>query len=99
MKKRYSPEEDKLDEEISQWENDRIAKKMENMFKNTSINIKCRSQAQKEVVKLIDEKDISIIIGPPGTGKTYLACANRCHWSRRNNQNNHRRILAPVPHH
>jgi len=42
---------------------------------SSTINIKCKSVAQKTVVNAIDENIISIITGPPGTGKTYLACA------------------------
>ena len=64
-----------IDEEIAKWTDDRKKNDVKNMFKEKGINIKCRGARQKEVVKLIDDKDISIVIGPPGTGKTYLACA------------------------
>lgn len=73
--KRKGSEEDNIDEEIARWEEERNKKVMNETFKGGTVNIKCRSEAQKDVVNLIDEKDISIIIGPPGTGKTYLACA------------------------
>ena len=71
----YSREHDEVDEEIDKWSEERKKEKIINMFKDKGINIKCRGAKQKEVIKLIEEKDISIVIGPPGTGKTYLACA------------------------
>ena len=71
----YSQDFDKLDDEIKEWESQNQIEIRKNMFKDKGINIKCRTKAQKEVIKLIDEKDISIITGPPGTGKTYLSCA------------------------
>jgi len=74
-KKRFYEDDIELDEEILQWENDRKKQKTKDMFKDKGINIKCRGAKQKEVIKLIEEKDISVVIGPPGTGKTYLACA------------------------
>ena len=66
---------DDIEEEIAGWDEDRKNEKIKNMFKDKGINIKCRGKKQKEVIQLIDEKDISVVIGPPGTGKTYLACA------------------------
>lgn len=72
-KRKYG--EDDIEAEIAQWEEERKNEKIKSMLKDKGINIKCRSRKQKEVIKLIDEKDISIVIGPPGTGKTYLACA------------------------
>jgi phosphate starvation-inducible PhoH-like protein len=40
-----------------------------------SINTKCRNENQKLLVKSIKEKEITIVSGLPGTGKTFLACA------------------------
>jgi phosphate starvation-inducible PhoH-like protein len=74
MKKRKYGEDD-IDAEIAQWEEEKKNIIVKSMLKEKGINIKCRGKKQKEVIKLIDEKDISIVIGPPGTGKTYLACA------------------------
>ena len=41
------------------------------------LKYKCKNKRQKELVNLIWEKDITIITGPAGTGKSYisLACA------------------------
>ena len=70
--KRLSDEE--LHEELQQWDED----KRNSLVKQTmtsSINIKCRTKSQRNVIKAIEDSDISIITGPPGTGKTYLSCA------------------------
>ena len=61
-------------EDIETWESQRnYTKAIKSMA--TNIEIKCRSAAQKEVVQAIENKVISIVTGPPGTGKTYLSCA------------------------
>ena len=64
-------------EEIGKWEMQKESTK--NQPKDNQkigiINIKCKSVTQKAVINSIEEKIISIIIGPPGTGKTYLSCA------------------------
>lgn len=72
--RKYGSDDD-IEEEIANWAIERELEKRKDMFKEKGINIKCRSAKQKEVVKLIDQKDISIVTGPPGTGKTYLSCA------------------------
>lgn len=40
-----------------------------------SINIKCKTPGQKELVNSVKGKEVTICSGPAGTGKTYLACA------------------------
>jgi phosphate starvation-inducible PhoH-like protein len=61
-------------EDIETWEGQRnYAKSIRGMA--TNIEIKCRSAAQKEVLRAIESSVISIITGPPGSGKTYLSCA------------------------
>lgn len=40
-----------------------------------SVDLKCRTENQKKFINLIKEKEIVIASGVPGTGKTYLACA------------------------
>lgn len=37
------------------------------------INIKCKNQKQKDFLKMIDEKEITICIGESGVGKSYLS--------------------------
>lgn len=43
----------------------------------TKINfdLKCKNERQRQFVRLINSKDITICAGPAGTGKTYVACA------------------------
>ena len=74
MKKKHNLTSSEIREEIEGWENDRKNKIMSKTLKENKINIKCRSVKQKEVIKSIDDKDITIVIGPPGTGKTFLSC-------------------------
>ena len=61
-------------DDIDNWERDREVLNMVKLFTH-GIEIKCRSKAQKDAVQAIENHDISIITGPPGTGKTYLSCA------------------------
>ncbi len=61
-------------EDIDLWQKERETLAMTKIFTN-KIDIKCRSKAQKEVVSAIEDHDISIVTGPPGTGKTFLSCA------------------------
>jgi phosphate starvation-inducible protein PhoH and related proteins len=61
-------------EEIDNWAKERDALSTAKNF-TEKIDIKCRSKAQREALSAIEEYDISIITGPPGTGKTYLSCA------------------------
>lgn len=62
------------DNNFEGWTEDRNALEIAKALK-VSINIKCKSKAQKEVVDAISDNIISIITGPAGTGKTYLSCA------------------------
>lgn len=39
------------------------------------VNLKCKTEKQKQLVNLIKSKDITICSGYPGSGKTYLSCA------------------------
>lgn len=60
-------------EDVDHWENERTSMLVSKIM--NKIEIKCRTKAQKNVLQAIEEKVISIVIGPPGTGKTYLSCA------------------------
>jgi phosphate starvation-inducible PhoH-like protein len=44
-----------------------------------NISLKCKTENQKNFVKLIDKNQIIIAAGPAGTGKTYVACACALH--------------------
>lgn len=61
-------------EDIDTWDRERDAFNSSKALSG-KIEIKCRSKAQKDVITSIEEKIISIVTGPPGTGKTYLSCA------------------------
>ena len=75
MKYKHHLTDEELQEEIAGWEQERKNQIMNKTLSENKISIKCRSVKQKEVIKSIKEKDISIVIGPPGTGKTFLSCA------------------------
>ena len=40
-----------------------------------NVHLKCKSPNQKELAKLIKERDIVVCSGLPGSGKTYISCA------------------------
>jgi phosphate starvation-inducible protein PhoH len=61
-------------EDFDSWSRDRELHTTSKIFMN-GIDIKCRSKAQKDALNAMENHDISIITGPPGTGKTYLSCA------------------------
>jgi phosphate starvation-inducible PhoH-like protein len=61
-------------EDVENWTNDRAYSKNVKAL-TQKIEIKCRSTSQHAVISAIENKVISIITGPPGTGKTYLSCA------------------------
>ena len=45
------------------------------LFSTISINIKCKSENQKKLVNSIKQNEITICSGLPGSGKTFLSCA------------------------
>lgn len=61
-------------EDVTNWQQERSYLKTVKSL-SIPIEIKCRSKAQKDVIEAIENKVISIVTGPPGTGKTYLSCA------------------------
>lgn len=48
-------------------------------LKNKKVEVKCLNEKQKELKKAIEEKEITIAIGPAGTGKTYLSLITALH--------------------
>ena len=48
-------------------------------IKNIPIRVKCLNEKQKKLKKSIEEKEITIAIGPAGTGKTYLTLITALH--------------------
>tara|TARA_Y100000389_G_C17461258_1_gene521888 strand:+ start:117 stop:905 length:789 start_codon:yes stop_codon:yes gene_type:complete len=69
--KQLSPEELREIEEFV------YSKNMEEdkFLKSLTVNTKCRNENQKLLVKSIKDNEITIVSGLPGTGKTFLACA------------------------
>ena len=92
MKYKHHLTDEELQEEIAEWENERKNQIMNKTLTENKISIKCRSVKQKEVIKSIKEKDISIVIGPPGTGKTFLSCAKALKLLKENPRK-HKRIV------
>jgi len=45
------------------------------LFSTISINVKCKSVNQKKLVNSIKQNEITICSGLPGSGKTFLSCA------------------------
>jgi phosphate starvation-inducible PhoH-like protein len=73
MKKRNKLSKDEI-EEIDEWTTQRELEKTTRVL-TAKIEIKCKSSAQKEVINSFENNIISVVIGPPGVGKTYLSCA------------------------
>ena len=61
-------------EDIETWEKTRRVQQQAQAL-TQKIDIKYRSKTQKDVVQSIERNVISVVMGPPGTGKTYLTCA------------------------
>lgn len=79
-------------EDISSWERERVKSGTSRSIKE-KIEIKCKSEAQKKVIEAIEQKVISIVVGPPGTGKTYLSCARALKFIKDESDIYHRIIL------
>ena len=47
----------------------------EKFLQTMSINIKCKTENQKKLVNSIKQNEITIVSGLPGSGKTFLSCA------------------------
>lgn len=47
----------------------------EKFLQTMSINVKCKSENQKKLVNSIKQNEITICSGLPGSGKTFLSCA------------------------
>jgi phosphate starvation-inducible PhoH-like protein len=66
------PEEDIL--QMEQYLN-RNNVEEEKVFSTLSVNIKCKTENQKKLVNSIKQNEITICSGLPGSGKTFLSCA------------------------
>jgi phosphate starvation-inducible PhoH-like protein len=75
---RRSRNRGKLSEEELEEVNNFVYSKNEQedkFIKSMKINTKCRNENQKKLVNSIKANEITIVSGLPGTGKTFLACA------------------------
>jgi phosphate starvation-inducible PhoH-like protein len=63
------------------WEDhsQRIEYKEHSDFRNKKIEVKCLNPKQKDLKKSIENNEITIAIGPAGTGKTYLSLITALH--------------------
>jgi phosphate starvation-inducible PhoH-like protein len=91
MSRRSKLGKDEL-EEIETWDRTRELLTTSKLFKS-GIDIKCRSAAQKDALSAMENHDISIITGPPGTGKTYLSCARALKYIKDDASTYHKIIL------
>ena len=77
-KNRSSRRNKKLsEEEIKEIEEFVYSKNIEEdkFLKSMSVNYKCRTENQGKLRETIRNNEMSIVSGLPGTGKTYIACA------------------------
>ena len=66
------PEEDII--EMQEFLNRRNVEE-EKLFKTISINVKCKTENQRKLIDSIRNNEITICSGLPGSGKTFLSCA------------------------
>ena len=45
------------------------------VLESISVKVQCKNESQKKLIKSIKENEITIVSGLPGTGKTFMACA------------------------
>lgn len=68
-------------QDVDTWEGQIQRAELKNMINinDIPIKIKCLNEKQKELKKAIEEFEITISIGPAGTGKTYLSLITALH--------------------
>lgn len=70
-KKKYTQEEEKeIYKDIIENSTPR-----KNTLESVRINVKCKTENQKKLIKSIQNKEVTFCSGPAGTGKTFLSCA------------------------
>lgn len=83
------------EEEIQEIENYSSNNTNENNFFNRiKVDVKPKTENQKNLVKSIKENEIIIASGYPGTGKTFLACAEALKLIKNPHNNFHKIILV-----
>jgi len=66
-------------EDVSTWETHNAESSKQIQLNDIQIKVKCLGQKQKDLKKAIEDKEITISIGPAGTGKTYLSLQTALH--------------------
>lgn len=67
--------QEKLWNEMEDHRNSEEYKAQKDGLSHLRLNVKCKSEGQKRLLKAIKEKEVIFCSGQAGTGKTYLACA------------------------
>ena len=84
------PEEDK--QELEQFfERTNIQESA--LFELINLHIKCKTENQKKLINSIKQNEITICSGLPGTGKTYLSCAQALKLLKSKNPKKYKRIV------
>jgi phosphate starvation-inducible PhoH-like protein len=65
----------------------------EKLFQHIKINVKAKTENQKKLMKSIRDNMITIASGLPGTGKTFLACAEGLKLIKSKNPGKYKRIV------
>ena len=66
----------------------------ENVLLSTlNVNVKCKTENQKKLINSIKQNEITICSGLPGTGKTFLSCAQALKLLKSKNPAKYRRIV------
>lgn len=84
------PEEDLL--ELEQFLN-RNNKDETILLQTIKVNVKCKTENQKRLLNSIKENEITICCGLPGTGKTFLSCAQALKLLKSKNPAKYKRIV------
>jgi len=58
-----------------------------------NVNVKCKTENQKKLINSIKQNEITICCGLPGTGKTYLSCAQALKLLKTKHPNKYKRIV------
>lgn len=65
----------------------------EALFQLIKVNVKAKTENQKKLMKSIRDNEITIASGLPGTGKTFLACAEALKLIKSKNPSKYKRIV------
>lgn len=89
-KNRQIPQEDL--EELDAYLN-RNNQEEDKLFQLIKINVKAKTEGQKKLMKSIRDNEVTIASGLPGTGKTFLACAEALKLIKSKNPSKYKRIV------